>query len=442
MSYGQLARFYTPLAASHLLIASSHTVVNAGLARLPDPEVTLGVFAVIKGLFNSLKAADLVSRQTVLALVDDPVSYRKVLGFISLLTLALFALLATLAFTPAGVFVLTRFVGLSGPLELKLAGIAMRLGCFITFSESLRNSVQGLAVGVRTTGILTVASFVRVALVAGATFLVVRTGALPGITLGMLSWVLGILAEAILVGGYLTVRFGSLRQVVAVLPSRSRVPLRYRDILRFFVPLGIMISLEAWLQPVVQAGITRGPQVIHSLAAYAVAFGIATMFRGPLSLLHECSLVFASGPEDPNWPRVQRFCIGIGIALGAALLLLAVSAAGTWLIQDAIGVSAEVGASAQASLIAFSPVAPLLAWREAHWGLLMRARTTGIIGRAKVVNLLVTAAVMVAGMLLVNQAALALSSPTVAGAAISAGTAAEAAIVAAYNHRRWRRSRT
>ena len=98
--------------------------------------------------------------------------------------------------------------------------------------------------------------------------------------------------------------------------------------------------------------------------------------------------------------------------------------------------SAMVGspvAMVRATLLVFSPIPPILAWRESHWGQLMRRRTTGVIGRAKLFSLVVTSLVTLAAVVTINRwPHLQIPSPAAAGLAISAGTTVEALVVAAY----------
>ena len=78
IKYQELIKFFLPLAVMPIIIGIAHNAVNASLARLPFPEITLAVFAVSKSLTNNLKSPIHMARQTVTSLVDD---HRRVFIF-------------------------------------------------------------------------------------------------------------------------------------------------------------------------------------------------------------------------------------------------------------------------------------------------------------------------------------------------------------------------
>ena len=56
IKYQELIKFFLPLAVMPIIIGVSHNAVNASLARLPFPEITLAVYAVSKSITNIIKS--------------------------------------------------------------------------------------------------------------------------------------------------------------------------------------------------------------------------------------------------------------------------------------------------------------------------------------------------------------------------------------------------
>lgn len=70
--------FFFPLALTQFLITASHTVINAGLARLPDPEVSLAAYAVAKSVMQLAQNPSMMVRQLTVSLATNRHAYMLV----------------------------------------------------------------------------------------------------------------------------------------------------------------------------------------------------------------------------------------------------------------------------------------------------------------------------------------------------------------------------
>ncbi len=394
ITYRHLLYFFLPLGATPFLIASTHSMMNAALARLPLPELSLAIFTVVKSLTNAIKAPDLMARQTAVSLIDDRVSFHTVMKFVWGLCGVLLSVLFLLSFTPAGGWVLRNIIGLSDPEHIVLAYTAMRITCFLPIVESLRNGIQGLAIGLERTKIMPVGTATRFIVVLLFLGWAVSAQTVSGLVAASLTWTAGIGIEGILIVGYLVKRFGSLSGAAERMPHRNEARLTMFDVMKFFAPLGLMMSLMAWIQPMIQSGLARSISPTRSLAAYGVAWGVVLVITGPISLLHQCSLVYTQGTDDPNWPRVKRFSLIVGAVVAALTFAVAVTPVGYWLLHRVIAAPAPIAQAALPTLAAFSLFPLIRAWRETYWGVLMHQRSTSMIGGAKVANLLAVGGVL------------------------------------------------
>lgn len=393
LSYRELARFFVPLGLTPLLFSSTHSIVAAALARLPLPEANLAVYAVVQALVNAVKAPCLASMQVTAALVGDRTSFRRVMTLIWSVCAFFLAALALLALTPAGEWVLVTLIGIHDPVQLALARTGMRIVLWLPIVETLRNSMQGLAIALKSTNVLPVATAVRVAATSLFALWALQSQLLTGIVVGSVAWVAGIGIEGVLVALYLSVRFGSPGRAAARLAERDGAahggePVTPRRFFTFFAPLGLMMSVTAGLMPVLQAGLARGPAPTETLAAFGVAWSLRTVLAGPLQMLHHVPLAYVTGLADPRLRTVRRFCYAVGAAVSATLLGLAWTPAGPWLVGTVLGIPPSLVPLVLATCAAFALFPLITAWRESYWGVLMREQRTAIIGAAKVANLI------------------------------------------------------
>ena len=391
VTYGQIARLFLPLGATPVLIAVSHTMSSATLARLPEPELNLAAFAVLQALTNAIKAPTNATRQMVVALVDGKESYRKVTTFLRIVGSGFVAALLLLALTPLGERAL-RAAGLSDPAELSLASEALLFVVLLPAVEMFRNLVHGLALGHRGAAMFPVGLGVRTVAIALMLGTFLWTGALPGVLVGAIAWTSGIAVEGGFLAVYLIRRFGSLARVAHTIPRKADRPVSYAVIVRFFAPMAVMLWIAGFLHPLVQSGVGGSDAPTLSLAAYGVAQGLLTLLAGGASMIHQCTLAFVRDERDPNWRRVRIFSLGTGLALASVTLFIALGPAGRWVVMGLMGIPETVGKIALQTLAVFSIQPLVAAWREAYWGMLMLQRRTSIIGLAKTANLAAVAA--------------------------------------------------
>lgn len=435
VSYKELIRFYLPLGITPIMFASTHTIVQGALARLPAPEANLAVYTVVQALANAVKAPSLTALQTTVSLIQDRTSFKSVTPLIWSVCAFFTVCLSVLGFTPAGEWVLRNVIGLREPLQISLAYTGLRISVFLPLVETLRNSMQGLAIGLRATGVLPASTAVRVGTITLFCAWSVSAQQMEGIVVGTVAWAVGIGIEGVLVGSYLVYRFGSPLRAAGYLPHRNPSRVTPLGFLKFFAPLGIMMAITAWMPPVIQGGLARGPSPTETLAAFGVAWGLKTILTGPLQMLHQAPLVFVSGLDDPRLIKVRRFCLGIGVIMTAAMLAVSYTAIGPWLVGSLLGIPPSVTPIALQTCAALATFPIIATWRESYWGVLMREKRTGIIGTAKVANLgaVFAAVILVFGPL---QGLLVVIHPSVAGALIFAlGEALEAIVVWRHAHR-------
>jgi Na+-driven multidrug efflux pump len=427
IKYKELIEFFLPLAVMPVIIGISHNAVNASLARLPFPEITLAVYAVAKSITNIIKSPIHMSRQTVTSLVDDHSSFKFVSRFIFGLGILYFLMIASLGYTPLGEIVFKKIIGLKDPKEINFAYQALSIMAFIPLVESIRNIMQGLAISLKKTNLITPGVVVRIISISLILLWVTLNQSVAGVTAASGVWLTGIAIEMIFISLALRYYYGSFAVVIDSLPGNVSKKVNLKRIIRFFIPIAIMAFLARFVQPVVQSGIVRTSVTTHDLAAYGVSWTLVMIFVGPLDMLHQCSLVYAAELNQNNWQRILKFSLGIGSIVSIILAGLSFTQIGDFVLIKLISVTPTIALLVKKVIFAFILFPFIRAFRETFWGVMMQRQTTNIIAAAKIVGLIFVVLVFIVLALTTD-----INAAIIAALALTAGEAADALTISLY----------
>lgn len=437
INYQRLLKFFIPLAISPFFITSIHSLMNAAIARLPYPELSIAVFTIIKGISNAVKAPTRMFMQISVSMVDDRRSYLTASKFVWFLAGLFFVVLAILGYTPIGEWFLKNIMGLKDPDTIKFTLLGLRISAFLPLVETLRNFHRGLVISHEKTRIVTAGTAVRLFAISIFLFMAVKFQLFSGVITASLAWTAGIGIEAFVVLFGVIYYYKSPLKAAELLPSKNKTVLKISQILRFFIPLAAMRYLRSYIQPLMQSGIARSQaDPTLALAAFGVAYGLMMIIVETMRHLHQCSLIYVSPEinteaEKENWQTVKRFCLATGVILTVISFIIALSPIGYFILRHAIGVSAEVADLGRYVLIALSFLPFIRAVREVYWGRLMNKKTTKLISYGKAVNLGAVFISLFIFIVILNFPAL-ISPAIIAAISFSIGQAAETLLIFKY----------
>ncbi|MFP4198918.1 MAG: hypothetical protein ACOCW0_01790 [Halanaerobium sp.] len=424
ITYKQLFLFFLPLAITPTIIGTSHSIIDAALARLPQAELSIAVFSIVKAFTGVIKGPVYMSRQVTASLVNDRDSYFTAMKFLAFLTLIILSILLIIAFTPIGGWIFRNIIGLKGEDEIRFAYIALRITAFLPIVEYLRNSAQGVVISLEKTRLILPGIILRLLFISTLLWWTVNTQAILGITAGSITWLTGIGIEAVFITATLFYLYKSPAQAAELIPNKNESRLNYKELFKFFLPLAVMMSFAAMIPPIIQSGLARSFSPTQSLAAFGVSLGLLFVITGSLSMLHNVSIVYGDHHGDQNWSYIIRFCLAVGIVLSIIILMIAVTPVGFWAFNTVIGVSVEITNIAQNIMLVFVLIPLIRAVRESYWGLLMTERNTKIIGAAKLANIIAVVFSLLPALLIKS------IHPAVLGAAAyTFGEAVETAVI-------------
>ncbi|MFW6269516.1 MAG: hypothetical protein ACOC4G_05485 [Bacillota bacterium] len=390
VTYRELLFFFLPLGLRNLIVGSTHTIINAAMARLPRPELSLAVFAVTKSVTNIIKSPILMSKQVIISFVNNKSKFFTVIKFILSLSGIVFLIIFLLGFSPLGEWFIKNIMGLKEREQIEFASLAFKIMCFIPLIQLIRDIYQGIAIALKKTSLFLPGVVIRIIVIAVFLIVVVKGNLVTGITAGSLTWLGGIGIEGIFILGYLIYLYKSpftpAEDIEIENDESDKV--EYLSVFKFFLPLGLMTSLRVFTQPLIQSGIARSTSPTVSLAAYGVSFTLIMFITGCLKMIHQCSLVYITEIDDENWNTVFRFSLAVGIFISIITLLVGITPLGEWILYNLIAVSAKVGRIARKTILAFCIFPLIRAFRQIYWGLLMKQKTTSIILIGKITNIL------------------------------------------------------
>lgn len=191
--------FYIPLAMTSLLTLLANPIGSAALGRMPEALASLAVWPVITGLVFMLRSTGIALNEVVVALLDEPGSYKNLLRFTWILASITSAGLLVIAATPLSNIWFGRISGLQPDL-VDLAERALWIAVPLPWVNVFQSWYQGAILYSRRTRGITesvVVYLLTSALVLGSGVLWGKT---TGVFIGLVALTLSMITQTIWLG--------------------------------------------------------------------------------------------------------------------------------------------------------------------------------------------------------------------------------------------------
>lgn len=306
----EIALFFFPLLLNVQLMSISHTVINGALARLDDYVTALAGFSVAMVVHLFVASPSYQNHTITIAMVRGRGSLRSVLLFVLVIAVWVALMLGLMAFSPLGLWVLGRLLG-APPEVVDQARAALGILFLLPFFTGLRGFCQGLVIRARRTGLVSVATGVRV----GGLFLLLALGSrfFSGARLGAFALVGCVIIETL-------VMLWFARRVHPPLDTGAEEATT-GAIFRYALPLAGSSALQQTIPLLINAILGRLPDAPMALAAFGVIRGFLFLLAGPMRNLQQAYLTLVRTLED--FRQLVRFNLMVGSTLGLLLLLTA-----------------------------------------------------------------------------------------------------------------------
>ncbi len=407
-----------PLAVTFLSYGIVFNIINAAMSETHDAAVALAAFAVGQSLVDLFAGPAGSGNQWLIARGRDKKSFWVGVRVMLEISIAVTALLAIAAFTPAGRWLYQGVFGAPARLSDQITRV-IKVALPLPILWAWRNVSQSVLMLRRQTTFLSLGVLLRLGFVGGMAPVLGGTNQqlVQGAAIGALLWVGGMATEALFL--FVVARRG-FRDLPDEPPSGA-VPERTR-VWKFLLPLMATGLLWATAKPMANAAMGRTLDPETAIAAFQVGWYASFLLVALQVEFRQVMVVFWT--DRQSLQVLRKFGMGLSSVLGGLTLLFGLTGVSEWFMRAILSTPDGVIGPANGVFLvsALGPVFWMIT--ELQVGQLLRNGTTAIIGLAKGLNLAVMAGVIFP---------LAVFSPGL-GASIGAlgyvaGAAAEAGLV-------------
>ena len=399
--YRSLFWFLLPLVITELIYELGIQVINGGIARVPRPTETLAAYGIAWGLTSFLTGTVSQTRQMSMVLVRDRPTFHTVFRCVAGFGGVHFLILACLAFTPVGLWVIDDLHA----VDPTLGGTVRRALGFllpIPLIVGITRFLSGLLLRVRRTDIVSYAMMAGISMSVVSVFLFLPTPTIQAdpILLPVMATYCGVLTElAVIIYGYrrfarrLLHRGGSVEGKQAAgqnagdesigqntggePATRRPFPLTAAYVLRFYWPLAITIGIQALSRPIINLFVARGTDGTESLAVLTIVYALAHLPYGWLNELKNLPPAFQR--QDPDARIIRRFTAVCGMISFGTMVLMFWTPVRFFLLETLIGVDHEFALRCTVPLIIFSFFPLAVTVRSYLHGIALRDHRTSAI---------------------------------------------------------------
>jgi Na+-driven multidrug efflux pump len=384
--------FWVPLFASWLLMTAEGPIISAAINRLPDEVIMLAAMGIVTSLSITIESPIINLLATSTALVKDRPSYNLVRRFTIQWCLALTVIAILVAFTPLFDLIVTGWLDV--PQEVaQWVQPGMMIMVFWSAAIGWRRFLQGVLIRFNHTRKIAWGTALRLLASGGVAIGLALWGQWPGVIIGAIALMAGVVAEAL----YTTIVVQPVkkRELPLSVQAEGFQPLTYRRLTSFHLPLAATSLLILLMQPMVTSSLARLANPTESLAAWPVVFQIMLMARAAALALPE--VIIARYQERGDFVPLRRFSFHLAALVTLAIALFVVLPMSDFYIFSIQNMTLEVGLLALSALpyfVLFPAMAVFTSWLR---GLLIHNHHTKFVNAGMVINLTITAVILVTG---------------------------------------------
>lgn len=376
----QIFDFYWPLVLTSQMMTLAHPVINAALGRSEDAIVQLAAYGVGFGLAVFLNSPLFPFQQIVATMGVGPDARRDIIRKGMGIGALICSIDLIIALSPGGDALIMRLMGSTAPVA-SMAQKLILVQSPIPLLLPLRSYFWGIVMRHRNTRIISQATGLRLATLAGIMFFFVGHGWMEPAVLGGASLTVAILVETLYSGW--RARLLLRREASGINEGEDeRVP--WSKFFDFIGPL--MISTITWsaMRPLINAIVGRTNDPDLAQGGFGFVFPLLILMASPLWALQSTTLVLVRDRRDLR--KIIRFA--------SVTVMIFVGVIGIWVwtpLRDFLLLnifSLELDKALYVgTAIMLIPYQPLpLGVRSVSQGFLMNRRRTGIIGLGSVIK--------------------------------------------------------
>lgn len=318
------------------MMTVENPLIQATVNRLDDAKLNLAALGVVGPitLFIGSPVLSIISASN--ALVKDRVSYLRLLCFTLLLASALCLLTALTTIPPVFSLLAHRMLHLEGPI-VDICQLAILCYSPAPIVIAYRRFYQGLLIKAQRNhqvGQSTVARFVVFVV---AIILFSRFTNLPSAQICIASLVLGFAAEALLVRWMAR----DLTRELLARSDHSGPGLTYREILHFYIPLGLTSFIFSASQPIYAFFLARGPLPVESLAVFPIIYNFSFLFGCLIFAMQELA-ISSIGSSEQEYQSILKYLRKLTLVVTITQAAIVLTPAANFVFRNLYGLSEQL----------------------------------------------------------------------------------------------------
>lgn len=337
MGYREIIKFWLPLLATWLLMATEVPFLNSFLARNPEVKINLAGFGVAFAVAILVEAPIINMLAASLRIVRDRESFRRLRNFNLAMCLAI-SLVMVIILLP-GIFGFWA-IGLIGLPERVAAASNQALLWLLPWPAAIgvRRFYQGLLIRGGMPRKVTMGTLIRLVTVFGGVALLgvwewpfAAAGA-AGLCLS-----LAVTAEAFCAWWF-------ARPIVAKLQLTEVAdePWSLAAIWRFYYPLALTTLISLAVPPMTTMAAARAADPLESLAVLPVITAVVFVFRAIALSFQEVVIHFSEASEIAASSKLRNMVVALMAGNGTVFALLLVTPLGPWVFEVVLGLPHEL----------------------------------------------------------------------------------------------------
>lgn len=349
-----------PLVLMVLVQEFGEQVLNAGMARMPRATETLAGYGLAWGLATFLSGTLTQARQLGLVLVTHAQAFHQVSRFVLVVGLGLAGLLACLALTPIGTWVIEDVHSAGPNLAAVVRQAFLWLIPFPVF-RGLARFYGGMLIQVRRTDVVSAGTIASIGMSIASVFVLISTDFVRSqpILLPLFATYAGVLTEFGIV-------WWGRRRFVRLEPS-AELDLSIGYIIRFFWPLALIMAVQAGTRPLINLFVSRAPDGTEALAVLTIVYALGHVPYGWVNEVRSLAAAFKDEPGGRHY--IRRFVMGCGLISFGTMLVLFWTPVKGYLLEMVIGVGPELAVHCETPLLIFLGFPFVVALRAYYHGI-------------------------------------------------------------------------
>jgi len=351
----QIARLWSPLASTWLLMAAEGPLLAAVVARMANPEINLAAYGVAFSIAVIMESPIIMLMSASTKLVHNRQSYLTLRRFAMSLNVLVAAIMAALLASGFMGFVVHSLIGLSDTVA-NLTVNALWLMLPWPAAIGIRRFYQGLLISSGNTRLIAFGTLIRLSVIAISSFTLRWVTHLDGALIAASSLAAAVTIEALAT----RVMCGAtIRTLLAETRFSKKESLTLKGIVSFYHPLALTSFIALAVHPAVSFFLGRGVLPLESLAVFPVVTGFIFLFRGTFGLSFQELGLSLMEKHPGSMSVIIRFAAGLAAAATFIVSLAAFTPLGCLWFENVAGLSVSLSALASVPLMILSALPAL-----------------------------------------------------------------------------------